>query len=433
MKKIYVSALVLSLVSSAQLFGQGIQTDSVQMGAGYANQVFYDMKTGVKGTATIANWDIAHSSDARSSCIRANHMTGLMVFSYPNNTNAGWATFDTSGWENWRQRYNDIHDHDKGAFSLTAIHPDYDWGSYNSSTHEITGDSLFLLAWSNGVDYVKFLKFWPVKQTVTSDLIIRYADVDGSNEVVDTLHQSKANGQNYKYYSFNKTQPVREPVNTSWDINFNRYYEPIPAGPTIVMYPVMGVESNRLGVQVAKIHGPDYMTVLADTNNLISKYGAAANNDLTAIGSNWKTFDNNSFQWFLSDTSSYLVKSEHMGDTSWWMIHFTAFSGSSSGKSVFNKMKLTNSASITQPGLGTVTVFPNPASGQVFVALENNITGQAQIQLIQLNGTIIQSQNVSPNSGFESFSLPIQNLPAGIYVVSVTSGNQKIQQKIVIQ
>lgn len=434
MKKINFLAFAACTLSFSIVRAQGVQTDSTTMGAGYSNQIFYSMKSGIIGNSPVSNWDIAHATDQRSSCIRANHMTGLRVFSYPKNTNAGWSTFDTSGWSAWRERYNDIHDHDKGAFSLTSSHPTYDWGSYNSSSHEIIGDSLFLLAWTDGTNWVKFLKFWPVRQTATSDFIFKYANVDGSNEVLDTLYQNQSANQNYKYFKFDKTKAVREPAKTSWDITFNRYYEPIPAGPgMIVMYPVMGVETNRTGVKVAKIIGPTNSTTLTDTANLVSTYGMSANSDLSAIGSNWKFFDNNQFKWFLSDTSSYIVRSEHTQDSTWWLIQFSTFSGSSNAKTVFNKVKLQNSASYFSPNLGSVNIFPNPASKDVFVSFEKSTNQPVSIVLMGINGNTVFHNSVQPNGDLSAYRIPVDQLKSGIYVISLTSGNQNIQHKIVIE
>ena len=258
--------------------------------------------------------------------------------------------------------------------------------------------------------------------------------MDGTNEVQDTLFQSAANSQNYKYFSFSKTKPVREPANNLWDITFNRYYEPVPTGPsTVQYYPVMGVETNRVGAKVAKIIGPTWNNVLADTQNLISKHKTKATNDLSAIGSNWKFFDNGQFKWFLSDTSSYIVKTIEAADTNWWLLHFTAFGGSGNGKSVFNKMLLGVTNSVYHPTIGTLNVFPNPATNQIWISLENSLVKNAQIRLSNIAGSTVQEMEVQNSSDFSAYSMPINNLKSGIYYLTVTSGNQKTGQKIVIQ
>ncbi|MCC7297619.1 MAG: T9SS type A sorting domain-containing protein, partial [Bacteroidia bacterium] len=360
-------------------------------------------------------------------------INGIRVIHYKPNTS--WESFDTAGWKTWGMNYNDIHNHEKGAMTLYRNAPwGFGWGTYNSTTHVITGDSIYLLAWNDGSKYIKFMKFQPLKQPANGDLIFRYANVDGTNEVQDTLFQSAANSQNYKYFSFSKTKPVREPANNLWDITFNRYYEPVPTGPsTVQYYPVMGVETNRVGVKVARIIGPTWNTVLADTQNLISKHKTKTTNDLSAIGSNWKFFDNNQFKWFLSDTSSYIVKTIEAADTNWWLLHFTAFGGSGNGKSVFNKMLLGVTNSVYHPTIGTLNVFPNPATNQIWISLENSLVKNAQIRLSNIAGSTVQEMEVQNSSDFSAYSMPINNLKSGIYYLTVTSGNQKTSQKIVIQ
>lgn len=422
--------------TASAAMAQGPVADTVIMGSGYANQHFYTLGTRNSTTAAVNNWDIAHTTDARSSCIRANHMTGLRVFSYPKSDVSGWATFDTTGWKSWRQRWNNIHEHEKGAFSLTESHPDYDWGRYNSSTHEITGDSLFLLGWTSdeGKTWNKLVKFWPVKQTVSTDLIIKYANLDGTGEFTDTLFQSAAAGQNYKYFSFNQIQPVREPNKNTWDLSFNRYYEYVNAGPGSGWYPVMGVESNKATATVSRIMGPTWATVLADTQNLISKYGANANKDLTAIGSNWKFFNNQTFQWIISDTSNYLVKSLVDGDTAWYLVHFTGIGGSSNGRVTFASQRLSFAKnSVSNPELGVMNVFPNPATTNVIVALDPYKKGIYNVALRSITGQTIQSVMLNTQNQESTAQFMLTDLAKGVYFITAESAGKSMSSRLVIE
>ena len=60
------NSLCLLLASAAlaaiNVSAQGMLNDSAIMGPGYANQVFYDVKTGAKATSAVNNWDMAHTS-----------------------------------------------------------------------------------------------------------------------------------------------------------------------------------------------------------------------------------------------------------------------------------------------------------------------------------------------------------------------------------
>lgn len=432
MIKKYFVPLVSAFLIAGNAKSQTITYDTIYMDAGYVNQVYYDMKNGEISKAAVKNWDIAHTSDLRDNCIRANHMTGLQVIPYKGP--AGWANFDTTGWKSWGMDYNNIHNHMKGAFNLVYNAPwGFGWGTYNSGTHEVVGDSMYLLAWTNGSTYVKFMKFEPIKQTVSGDLVFHYADVTGTNEVQDTLFQSAANQQNYKFYQFGtKSKPVREPANNLWDITFTRYYEPVPTGPSsYLMYPVMGVESNR-GTKAAKIIGAWSAIQSTDSVTLRNQAIAKASTDMTAIGSGWKVFDNGTFKWTLADTQSFVVRQVRGSDSIFYLIHFTGFGGSADGRVEFAKSRLGVTNAVHNPVLGTMRLFPNPASQQVYVNLEGSKVREASLGLYDLSGKLIRSSNVSA-SEFSTWSVPVSDLAKGIYVISIQSGSSRISQQITVQ
>jgi hypothetical protein len=69
--KSLISMAALSLAGS--LSAQTVYTDTVVMGPGYANEVFYNVATGVKTKSIMNKWHIAHTSNTRDNCIKANH------------------------------------------------------------------------------------------------------------------------------------------------------------------------------------------------------------------------------------------------------------------------------------------------------------------------------------------------------------------------
>jgi hypothetical protein len=435
---IMIKKYLTILFAGAFLFGkaeaQTVKYDSIAMGPGYANQIYYDMANGLAGSSAVNNWDIAHAANGRSACIRANHMTGLRVIHYPKGDTSQWSSFDTTGWKTWGMNWNDIHDHEKGAFDLYDSHPQY-WGTYNSSDHVIYGDSLYLLVWVNGAGTpVKFQKFGPMKQPANADLIFRYANVDGSSEIRDTLYQNTVTGRNYKFYQFsNKGKVVREPLNSTWDISFNRYYEPVATGPgQFQMYPVMGVESNKV-TKIARINTAWATLLATDTMTLMKNNISKATNDLTAIGSGWKVFDNGQFKWFLADTQSFMVKSVRNGDSTYWLIHFTGFGGSANGKVNFAKILLGHTNAVSHPQIGQVRVFPNPASETLYVSLEDSKIAKATLKLYSLTGAEMRSVNIENPSSFSSYNLSLNGLAKGMYILSVESGKNRITQQVAVQ
>jgi hypothetical protein len=434
------NSLCLLLASAAlaaiNVSAQGMLNDSAIMGPGYANQVFYDVKTGAKATSAVNNWDMAHTSVSRDNCIRANHMSGLRVFQYPKGKTDAWSSFDTAGWTAWKPLWNDIHDHNKGAFNLynNMAKWKFGWGTYDVNSKEVLGDSLFLLAWAGMTPgtYSKFLKFWPVIQKANGDLIFKYANLDGTAETTDTLFQSAAAGKMYKYFKFTgATKPGREPASTDWDITFNRYFELSPNPMTGIpeMYPVMGIESKR-GTRTAKVFGRPFNSIKPDSNWLVGDYTKAFKNDLTGIGSNWKTF---SGAWSLSDTMCYLIERTRTTDTSYWLLRMTAFTGSAGGKTLFSRMQLRNSLSVKDKFFGSVKVFPNPASKQFFLTLDMPTPKACRVFVKSMDGKTLVSQPLQAQASWNAYPVSVAGISSGIYLLQIQSGSEVMTQKLVIE
>ena len=77
--------------------------------------------------------------------------------------------------------------------------------------------------------------------------------------------------------------------------------------------------------------------------------------------------------------------------------------------------------------LSNITVYPNPSNEQKI-----NITSAVSIEtieLININGQII---NEVKNPVFESNTFTMENLPQGFYFLKLTSGNQSVTKKVII-
>ncbi|MBL7812897.1 MAG: T9SS type A sorting domain-containing protein [Bacteroidetes bacterium] len=436
-KQIFNLAILLAAIP-ATLWSQGLKPDTITMGPSYAFQVYYDMAKGTKFQASISEWDIAHTTVGRDNCIRANHMTGIRVLPYPKGDSSAWSSVDTTGWMNWRMVYNNMHVHESGAFNQQLNKGnqwDFNWGVYDPGTHIVKGDSFFIVGVQTapGGPYSKLMKFMPLYQLANGDLVFQYANLDGSNYVKDTLFASTAVNRQYKYYRFsNDTKPVHEPADSTWDISFNRYYTPQynPATQKFEPYPTMGVESKR-GTMVARIYGPAWASVLADTGGLVRAYWKTFNNDLTGIGSDWKIFNGTAF--ILQDTMNYIVKRVRPGDTTYWLLHFTGFGGSSTGKVMFNTMQLRNTVSVIHPVLGQIKVFPNPAANQLYITIENAAGGNTRLQLMSTDGKVVAENTIPAGKGLVSARMDVSALPAGTYILNMSNGRQESSSRIVIE
>jgi SprB repeat/HmuY protein len=290
---------------------------SLSMGAGYANDVFFSLTTGVVKEEERANWDIGFYTNPQSSSIITNGGQGVVLYTYPNGAAADWATVDTAGLATWTPMYNNVADTtwQNGAFDRNALgHPDYGWGVYSMTSHDVYGDSIFII--KVGDNYKKL--YIEAREAMTNSFVFKYADLDGYNEQNVTLACGDYIGKNFIYYSFTMNTFIdREPAKDSWDLVFTKYYdESIP-------YIVTGVLTNN-DVQVAELHDVD-----TETDDYSS---AEFSKVISVIGSDWKEFDMGSMSYTILDNLVYFIKDR---DGDYYKIVFTSFAGSSSGDATF--------------------------------------------------------------------------------------------------
>lgn len=114
---------------------------------GYQQDVFYNLNTGAKAVALIKNWDLAFSTNALEVGIRINSVNGVNLWAVPGIDINGWATLDSAGYQSWAELHNTDSAIYYGAFNINANGStfDFSWGVYDFNTHEVVGDSLFLI------------------------------------------------------------------------------------------------------------------------------------------------------------------------------------------------------------------------------------------------------------------------------------------------
>jgi hypothetical protein len=293
--------------------------DSVSMGAGYADEVFYSLANGVVKTSSRSSWDIAFSTDPMSSAILVNEGYGVELRTYPSGDLTSWDEVDIAGIDEWPLMYNSDTSWFFGAFDRNASgHPDYGWGVYNMLDHNVTGDSLFIIKLSDGS--VKKLLI-ERRAAMTNTFSIKYGDIDQAGETKEIACGDYLS-KNFIYFSLTSGEVVDiEPDSDSWDLLFTKYFdESIP-------YNVSGVLTN-VETETAEVRGID--TSLADTTD------GVFSDDISIIGSDWKEFDMGTMTYLVEPDLSYFVKSSD----GTYKIVFTEFEGSASGKIVFDIEKL---------------------------------------------------------------------------------------------
>jgi hypothetical protein len=293
------------------------KTESISMGAGYANEIYYRLNDGLLTTVPRNNWDIAFSVPKREAAILANSTSGVTLKAYPVSTGWNWSDpVDTTGFYSWTPLYNSDSTWTEGAFNMNATgHPNYGWGLYDINTHNLTGISLYIIKTRNG----SFKKIWIMnKLSAEQQYTFRYSDLDGSNEKtvnLDLLGSKK----NFVYYSVDTDEEVdREPDKDKWDILFTKWID------KSINYPVTGVLQN-IGVSAQESTDTDPKSVVFPATGFLD--------EISTIGSDWKIINMDTFQYTIDETRVFYVKDLN-GDV--FRIKFNAFEGSTTGNLSFD-------------------------------------------------------------------------------------------------
>ncbi|MCT4582716.1 MAG: T9SS type A sorting domain-containing protein [Flavobacteriales bacterium] len=409
MKRILLSAL--SLIALNSMNAQQV-SDMISTGAGNSNAVFYSLEDGEVSNITNEDWDLAFNTSIFGVDIRINDGKGVQLYTYPNGDTSDFATVDTAGISGWSQNYNSSESWDYGAFNTTANGSsfDYGWGAYNPTTHYVTGDSVYVIKTLAG----NYKKIW-IQTLANGHYNYKYANLDNSNTVSESIQLSNYSDKNYFYYSLdNGTVIDREPATGTWDFVAMKYLAPQPQGG---YYPSTGILMNR-GLKTREARNVSTATALW------SDY--TEEEAIDVIGFDWKSFDFSTYSYIMEDDLSYFV-TDRAGNI--WHIIFTAFGGSTNGNIEFTK-EMISAVSIEENNGINLGLYPNPASNQVTFLYE--LENDAVITIYDLQGKTVYN-NEFYGAGFNQQTIDVSFLNSGIYNVMIQSENRVGTQKLVIE
>ncbi len=418
MKNLLLIALIIFSVNAFA------QVNTPSLGAGYMNQNYYTLDDGSEKSNPHTDWDIAFNVTTGSAGIFINEGVGLSftaplseVELYFNNA-TDFATADTAG---IYRILNAEVEWSTGAFnSVSTGSPlDLGWGDYNTTSSTVDGSRVFFVKLRNAT-YKKL----EVQSLISGVYTFRYADLDGSNEITQTIDKANYSNKTLAYFSIeNGASLDLEPSN--WDLLFTRYSTPLADGAGgIIDYTVVGFLQNN-GVQVAQADNIDLTTV----NH--TDYSNAYQDTLTIIGSDWKGYD---FQsgWVITANQVFFVKT---ASDSIWKVQFYDFEGSSTGKSTLEKTfetVLVSTNNVYQ-SVESFNVYPNPVVDYVNIAFELDTDNrEASLEIYNTIGQNIFSQNIAVDNGFNLKRLPI-DLASGTYYLTLRVDNEVITQPIFVK
>lgn len=406
--------LILFILLFAQQASRAqVVTDTVSVGAGYANQVWYSLANDDQGSAPKNNWDIAFDVSAYGAAIHANTITGTTVWLYAAGDTSDWANLDTNGLSNWPKYYNSDTSWAIGAFNQNpASQFDMGWGIYNSITHFVTGDSLYLIKLANN----SYRKIWLI-DLGNGAYHFRYANLDNSGDQTVTLTKTNYAGKNFAYYSIQNNAALdREPLNSDWDLLFTQHTAFLPTA-----YTVAGVLTNY-NTTVAQANGVDVTNVQYVNHTFVTP--------INEIGYDWKVFNSQSFVYDITDSLVYFVQTQN-GDI--WKMIFTGFGGSANGNYIFTKELISATGLAEGSSSFLMELYPNPASENVMLTFNAKTNMPVRIVLTDLTGKIVYDEQENGNAGLQQYQIGTGNLQAGMYFVTILADGRQYSSKLIIR
>ena len=407
MKKLMIAAISFGTSSA---IAQTPVYDTVTMGTQYANQIFYSLNNGVVDSAPTNNWDIMLSANLMSAGAFINSTNGVSLYQSPFDA-ALWGIFDTAGFTSWPNLQNTDTSYEWGAFNrFTTSFPDFGWGVYQfSTTHEVLGDSIYLLQIMPAAGPTLYKKFMIERKTVAGDYIIHYANVDGTMDVMDTLLAANYAGKNFIYYSIqNGMELDREPTHSSWDITWLRY-NAIAAG----YYPVTGIWNNK-GVGASQVIG---------VPTAMATYGGTTTANISEVGYDWKLYAGT---WSIVDSNTYFVQAL---DAQIWKLVFTYFTGSATGQTMLEKTAVVTGVENQHALLNQFALYPNliHSNSELLFSVATKLTDPV-LSIVDLTGRIISANPIQVESGLNVRAMNFSGLIPGIYFLRLSdqSGNSSV-------
>ncbi|MCS6935770.1 MAG: T9SS type A sorting domain-containing protein [Chitinophagales bacterium] len=90
--------------------------------------------------------------------------------------------------------------------------------------------------------------------------------------------------------------------------------------------------------------------------------------------------------------------------------------------------------SIDEPSnsISTVQIQPNPMSTSAVVSFYSDKNTTANVRLTNLLGSVVSSQFIDVNAGENTFELERNNLPKGVYMLTISTGKNSVTRRIII-
>ena len=269
----------------------------VSLGTDYRYQMFFDLETNSMVKQNFkTGWDLGFECGNSGSRVILN--TAKSMFSYNSGITDFNSVSDTIGLtQKWDAVSGDLDSTSIGDWSNNNVYI-IDRGYNEAGTHLGFKKSIF-----NSVN--------------STEYNLKYADLDGSNEVLITV--PKDNNYNFSFLSMNGNGSIADiqPKKEDWDLVFTQYVHVFLEENPPLPYLVTGALLNRNNVESCRVFDKDFdLITMAD----VSSYTFYSY--INTIGYDWKFYSFDTGQYVVHANQNYIIKST---EGKYFKLHFIDF------------------------------------------------------------------------------------------------------------
>jgi hypothetical protein len=122
--------------------------------------------------------------------------------------------------------------------------------------------------------------------------------------------------------------------------------------------------------------------------------------------------------------------------TYYWKMRVYSDGGASADTSAWSPIwsfVTTGTTGIPEKDLSSISIFPNPSNGKIFLKVDSKTTTTIQFELIDLLGKTLMAKTFDLNVGLNQKDIILENVNKGIYVIRLSMDGNIINQKIIIE
>jgi hypothetical protein len=421
--------LFIALIfTSLNLINAETTTVKVATGKTYSNLAWYDLTDDAISTKPLNGWDFAVLVPGQNAALIINsgagcklwEVVGKTVDDFGNSIDTNGLTTNINLFKEW---YNSDDTWAVGAFNCNLNgfdgDGDFGWGTYNMTTHVISGTKLFIIKSSTG-------KYYQIRieDLLSGEFYFSFANLDGSESKTESISKKAFPGKTFGYYNL-ATKEKHDLDPPGWSLLFGKYMAQVDNGQGGTSpYMVNGIRHNYNWWAV-KVSGQNPATVQTPGAEEFS-------GRITTIGHEWKKLNAN-FEWEIPTDLCYFIMSE---DGLAWKLVFKAFSGSSTGETTFEKTPVFVNSIKDNDGnsVGFFAITPNVIenNGSFDIAYGSKSDAfPTEISIYDLNGNKVYMQNFD-NSTFNAVSVT-PKLTSGMYFVVMNIAGLTSSQKLIVK